>query len=94
MQSLHACSQRWWHNSRSIFYMHYIHPFRHRARYVHDHVIVLFDIIVEQINFLWEVDLALENYLHMPGLDKRLSCTAENVLGILEVPEFLRLRTG
>ena len=37
--------------------------FRHRARYIHDHVLVLFDIIVEQINFLWGVDLALENYV-------------------------------
>jgi len=43
--------------------MHYIVLFRHHARYIHDHVIVLFDIIVEQINFLWGVDLALENYV-------------------------------
>jgi len=32
-------------------------PLRHRARYINDHVIVLFDIIVEQINSLWGVDL-------------------------------------
>jgi hypothetical protein len=38
--------------------------FRHRARYIHDHVIVLFDIIVEQIHFLWGVNLAFENYVY------------------------------
>jgi len=41
--------------------MHYVHTFRHRARYIHDHVIMLFDIIVQQINFLGGVDLPLEN---------------------------------
>ena len=80
-------------NVRFVTCITYV-PLRHRARYIHDHVIVLFDIIVEQINFLWEVDLALENYLHMPGLDKRLSCTAENVLGILLIRKSLRLWTG
>jgi len=34
--------------------------FRHRARYIHDHVIVLFNIIVEQINFLGGIDLPFE----------------------------------
>ena len=29
-------------------------PLRHRARYIHDHVVVLFDIILEQIDFLGE----------------------------------------
>ena len=37
--------------------------FRHRARYIHHHVIVLFDIIVEQINFLGGADLTSENYV-------------------------------
>ena len=51
-----------WRHSRSIIYMHYIILFRHSARYIHDHVIVPFDIIVQQINFLGGVDLPLENY--------------------------------
>jgi len=51
------------HHSRLNFYMHYMVLFRHRARYIHDHVIVLFDIIVEQINFLGGVDLPFENYV-------------------------------
>jgi len=37
-------------------------PLRHRARYIPDHVIVLFD-IVEQINSLLGVDLAFGNYV-------------------------------
>jgi hypothetical protein len=48
--------------ARFSTYITYI-LFRHRARYIHDHVIVLFDIIVEQINFLWGVDVAFENYV-------------------------------
>ena len=52
-----------WQHPRSIFYMHYIHTFRHRARYIHDHVIVLSNIIVQQINFLGGVDLAFEYYV-------------------------------
>ena len=68
-------------------------PLSHRARYIHDHAIVLFDIILEQINFLGGVDLPFENCLHMTGLDKRLSNTAENVLGIRLIGEFRRLQT-
>ena len=52
-------------------------PLRHRARYIKDHVIVLFDIIVEEINSFWGVDLPFENCLHMPDLDSRLSYSAE-----------------
>jgi hypothetical protein len=36
---------------------------RHRARYIHDHVMVLFDIILEQINSFGGGDLAFENYV-------------------------------
>ena len=36
---------------------------RHHARYIHDHVVVLNDIIVEQIDFLWGADLPFENYV-------------------------------
>jgi len=38
-------------------------PLRHRARYIHDHMIVLFDINVEQINSFWGVDLHFQNYV-------------------------------
>ena len=83
MQSLHVCSQ-WWVAALALDFLHALHTyfFRHRARYIQDHVIVLFDIIVQQINFLGGVDLLLENCLHTPGLDRRLSYTAENVLRI------------
>jgi len=36
---------------------------RHRVRYIHDHVIVLFDVIVQQIEFLGGVELPFENYV-------------------------------
>jgi len=38
-------------------------PLRPRARYIHDHVVVLFDIIVEQINSFRGVDLPFDNYV-------------------------------
>ena len=57
-------------------------PLRHRARYIHDHVIVPFDIVIEYINSLRIVDLPFKHCIHTPGLDRQLSYTPENVLGI------------
>jgi len=68
--------------------------YRHRARYIHDHVIVLFNIIVEQIIFLGSRPALWKIILHMPGLDKRLSFTAENVLGIWLIQKSSAFRQG
>jgi hypothetical protein len=55
--------------TRASFFTRTTHkPLRHRARYIHDHVTVLFDIIVEQINYFKGVDLPFENCLHMHSL--------------------------
>ena len=56
--------------------------FRHRARHIHDHVIVPFDIIIGRINSLRVVDLPFEQYVFtgQAFIDSYLS--PENVLEI------------